>query len=195
MTSRRWSPARRSISPRGRACRRSTAPGSRSRRRRCASTATPRASWRAPVRCARRWIRWASRSGGSTRRDGGPAVRRGRVAGDARRRDRPDHPRRGSTRWRGAWRPRRTAGERMGCPVPGMSTLLVPFDVRAWSGEAASARLMRLLEEPPDDALPAPTTTHRVPVRYGGARRPGPGRCRTAPRAHASSGSSRSMRR
>ena len=62
----------------------------------------------------------------------------------------------------------RTAGVAWGAPVPGMTTLLVPFDARAWSGEVARARLACLLEEPLGHAPPVSVTTHRVPVRYGG---------------------------
>ena len=63
----------------------------------------------------------------------------------------------------------RAAGGPWGAPVPGITTLLVPFDPRASSDEAASDRLRRLVDDlAAADTTPARVTTHRIPVRYGG---------------------------
>jgi KipI family sensor histidine kinase inhibitor len=63
----------------------------------------------------------------------------------------------------------RGAGAAWGAPVPGMTTLLVPFDPHAWSGDEAGDRLRRLATDLGTESTLAPATTHRVPVRYGGA--------------------------
>ncbi len=66
----------------------------------------------------------------------------------------------------------RGAGGAWSAPVPGIATLLVPFDPRAWSDEEASDRLRHLMEDLAADATPVQATTHRIPVRYGGADGP-----------------------
>jgi KipI family sensor histidine kinase inhibitor len=62
----------------------------------------------------------------------------------------------------------RATGTAWGAPVPGMTTLLVPFDPRAWSDEQARGRLGRLLDDLAADATEPPTASHVIPVRYGG---------------------------
>ncbi len=66
----------------------------------------------------------------------------------------------------------RGTGGAWGAPVPGITTLLVPFDPRAWSREEAEDQLAGLLGDLDEDAVPAPTTTHRILVRYGGEAGP-----------------------
>ena len=66
----------------------------------------------------------------------------------------------------------RTARAMWGAPVPGLTTLLVPFDPQAWSADEADARLRRLVAELTAETEPIPSTLHRIPVRYGGADGP-----------------------
>lgn len=66
----------------------------------------------------------------------------------------------------------RATGEAWGAAVPGLTTLLVPFDPRAWSNEDATDRLGRLMDDLAGDATPAPARTHHIPVRYGGEEGP-----------------------
>jgi len=71
----------------------------------------------------------------------------------------------------------RAAGGPWGAPVPGITTLLVPFDAHASADEAATDRLRRFADAVAADAVAADTTqtqvtTHRIPVRYGGADGP-----------------------
>jgi KipI family sensor histidine kinase inhibitor len=63
---------------------------------------------------------------------------------------------------------RRAAGEPWGVPVPGMTTLLVPFQPAVVTSEAATERLARLTLDATADPDPGPMTTHRITVRYGG---------------------------
>jgi KipI family sensor histidine kinase inhibitor len=64
----------------------------------------------------------------------------------------------------------RTAGAPLGTPVPGIATLLVPFDLRATSGAEASERLADIVHAADrEDAEPVTSPTrHRIAVRYGG---------------------------
>ena len=66
----------------------------------------------------------------------------------------------------------RGSGGMWGAPVPGMTTLLVPFDPHAWSGDEADARLRRLTTDETADPDPAPSMLHRIPVHYGEADGP-----------------------
>ncbi len=66
----------------------------------------------------------------------------------------------------------RGTGALWGAPVPGMTTLLVPFDPLAWTGDEAEARLRRLATDLAPDMDPSPATLHRIPVHYGRADGP-----------------------
>jgi KipI family sensor histidine kinase inhibitor len=67
---------------------------------------------------------------------------------------------------------RRAAGDPWGAAVPGITTLLVPFDPHAWDAREARRRLAQLTERPAPGPEPGPPATHRIPVRYGGAHGP-----------------------
>jgi KipI family sensor histidine kinase inhibitor len=64
----------------------------------------------------------------------------------------------------------RRLGEAWGAPVPGLTTLLVPFDPHVWSTSEAAPRLADLLGDPLDSAAGTLSegVLHRIPVRYGG---------------------------
>jgi KipI family sensor histidine kinase inhibitor len=64
---------------------------------------------------------------------------------------------------------RQATGEPWGAAVPGLTSVLVPFEMGAWSSTEATARLSDLLGDLVVDPGPTPATrTHRIPVRYGG---------------------------
>ncbi|MEZ4597737.1 MAG: 5-oxoprolinase subunit PxpB [Chloroflexota bacterium] len=68
----------------------------------------------------------------------------------------------------------RMAGTPWGPPVPGMTTVLVPFDQRAMDQGDAAMRLMGLAGAAADAtaSLGRAPRLHRIPVRYGGEHGP-----------------------
>jgi KipI family sensor histidine kinase inhibitor len=66
----------------------------------------------------------------------------------------------------------RAAGQPWGAAVPGLTTLLVPFEPRAWSIDEAKARLLTQLADLSVEAGERHPETHRIPVRYGGEAGP-----------------------
>lgn len=66
----------------------------------------------------------------------------------------------------------RAGGQPWGTAVPGITTLLVPFDPRAWSPDDACERLATLVGDLPLVPDADPAATHVMRVRYGGADGP-----------------------